>query len=33
VRTRLTLQHYIDQTQSSEFTDGIRAAATRDAQS
>ncbi len=32
VRTRLTLQHYIDQTKSSEFTDGIREAAARDAQ-
>jgi hypothetical protein len=32
VRTRLTLQHYIDHTQSSELTDGIREAATREAQ-
>jgi hypothetical protein len=32
VRTRLTLQHFIDQTQSVELTDGIREAATRDAQ-
>jgi hypothetical protein len=32
VRTRLTLQHFIDQTQSTDLTDGIRAAATRDAQ-
>lgn len=32
VRTRLTLQHYIDQTRSSEVTDGIREAAARDAQ-
>lgn len=32
VRARLTLQHYIDQTQSREFTDGIREAAARDAQ-
>ena len=32
VRARLTLQHYIDQTQSAEFTDGIREAAARDAQ-
>jgi hypothetical protein len=31
VRTRLTLQHYIDHTQSSELTDGIREAATREA--
>ncbi len=32
VRTRLTLQHFIDHTQSRELTDGIREAATRDAQ-
>ena len=32
VRTRLTLQHYIDHTQHAELTDGIREAATRDAQ-
>ena len=32
VRTRLTLQHYIDHTQSSELTDRIREAATREAQ-
>ena len=32
VRSRLTLQHYIDHTQSSELTDGIRDAATREAQ-
>jgi len=32
VRTRLTLQHYIDHTQNAELTDGIREAATRDAQ-
>ena len=32
VRTRLTLQHYIDHTHSAELTDGIREAATRDAQ-
>jgi len=32
VRTRMTLQHYIDHTQSSEVTDGIREAATREAQ-
>jgi hypothetical protein len=32
VRTRLTLQHYIDHTQSSELTDGIREAATHEAQ-
>jgi hypothetical protein len=32
VRIRLTLQHYIDHTQSSELTDRIREAATREAQ-
>ena len=32
VRTRLTLQHYMDHTQSSELTDRIREAATREAQ-
>jgi hypothetical protein len=32
VRTRFILQHYIDHTQSSEMTDGIREAATREAQ-
>ena len=31
VRTRLTLQHYIDHTQSSELTDGIQEAAIREA--
>ena len=32
VRTRLILQHYIDHTQSSGLTDGIRESATREAQ-
>jgi hypothetical protein len=32
VRTRLMLQHFIDQTQRVDLTDGIREAATRDAQ-
>jgi hypothetical protein len=32
VRIRLILQHYIDHTQSSELTDGIREAANREAQ-
>jgi hypothetical protein len=32
VRTRLSLQHYIDHAESAEFTDALREAAARDAQ-